>query len=285
MSKSHNLNINTYSFAEILGLFDLSYDIDLEGIKRAKKKVLMSHPDKSHLPSEYFLFYKRAFELVVQFYEDQARVSKAVPKEQQVYVENTPDKNTHRIINEQTKGRDFHRKFNDLFDSTMSVKPDNTKNDWFHADTPMYQTSGVSVQTMGKALDSIKQQQNTLIRREQIRTLGGGGTSLYDDDDVYVSSDPFSKLKYDDLRKVHKDQTVFAVSEKDYDSVKKYSSVDHLKTDRGSYAPEEKTDTERAFEEQRRDRLIKKQHEATLKSMEYAKKNSDVLGSFLQISR
>ena len=34
----------------------------LEQLKVAKKKVLMIHPDKSKLPAEYFLFYKKAFD-------------------------------------------------------------------------------------------------------------------------------------------------------------------------------------------------------------------------------
>ena len=55
---NHNLKIENYSFEELLGLFDLTYNIDIEELKKAKKKVLMIHPDKSKLPSEYFLFYK-----------------------------------------------------------------------------------------------------------------------------------------------------------------------------------------------------------------------------------
>lgn len=37
MSK-HNLNIHMYSLVEILNLFDLDYEFDVEGLKRAKKK-------------------------------------------------------------------------------------------------------------------------------------------------------------------------------------------------------------------------------------------------------
>ena len=58
MSK-HNLNIHMYSLAEILNLFDLDYEFDVEGLKRAKKKVLMLHPDKSKLDPEYFYFIRK----------------------------------------------------------------------------------------------------------------------------------------------------------------------------------------------------------------------------------
>ena len=56
--KNHNLEISTYSLNDILGLFDLTYNISIYDLKRAKKTVLMTHPDKSKLGPEYFLFYK-----------------------------------------------------------------------------------------------------------------------------------------------------------------------------------------------------------------------------------
>ena len=68
--KGYNLDIHMYSFEELLGLFDLSYTISLEDMKRAKRKVLMTHPDKSKLDAKYFLFYKKAFDIVVKFYEN-----------------------------------------------------------------------------------------------------------------------------------------------------------------------------------------------------------------------
>ena len=54
--EGHNLDINMYSFKEILELFDLDYNMNLEDLKRAKKKLVQIHPDKSNLPNEYFIF-------------------------------------------------------------------------------------------------------------------------------------------------------------------------------------------------------------------------------------
>ena len=68
---NHNLDINKYSLDELLGLFNLSYKIDFESMKNAKKKVLSVHPDKSRLPPEYFIFYKQAYEVVFRFYQEQ----------------------------------------------------------------------------------------------------------------------------------------------------------------------------------------------------------------------
>lgn len=48
---NHNLNIQMYSFKDILNLFDIeSQRISIDDLKRSKMKVLMTHPDKSRLP-------------------------------------------------------------------------------------------------------------------------------------------------------------------------------------------------------------------------------------------
>ena len=87
-----------------------------------------------------------------------------------------------------------------------------------------------------------------------------GNNNLYDEDGMaqddefrhhYISSDPFSKLKFDDLRKVHKDQTIFAVSERDISKVPQYSSVDHYSRERNrqSLTPLEKQEAQRILQQ------------------------------------
>ena len=282
---SHNLDVSMYSLDELLSLFDLTYDITMNGIKKAKHKVLMLHPDKSRLPAEYFLFYKRAFDIVVRYYEEQSRQNKVVPNEPISYAHlSSTDKNTKRIINEMKKS-DFHVQFNTMFEQNMSVKPDQTRNEWFTKDEPLYEK--MDNMSMNGAFDAIKQKNSAIVRHQGVQTLGGGGTNLYDDEDSYVTCDPFSKLKYDDLRKVHKDQTVFAVGEKDFEQVRKYSSVDHLMKERGaSLSPIEKADAQRMIDSRQKEHeqmIMRKQHNANLKSMEYAEKNKSVLGHFLRI--
>ena len=103
-----------------------------------------------------------------------------------------------------------------------------------------------------------------------------------------MTSDPFSKLKFDDLRKVHKDQTVFVVSERDIEKVPVYNSVDQYNRERSKQmaAPLEKAEAERMLSEQDRiyrESMMKKEHAANLRSMEYEKKNKSVLANFLRL--
>ena len=58
-SNSHNLNINMYSFRELLELFQISSTPTVEDIKRAKMMVLKMHPDKSRLAPSISSFTNR----------------------------------------------------------------------------------------------------------------------------------------------------------------------------------------------------------------------------------
>ena len=66
--------------------------------------------------------------------------------------------------------------------------------------------------------------------------VGGGGYDLTRSKPDEYSSDIFSKLQYDDLRKAHT-ETVVPVTHEDYLRKKKYSSVDSLRKDREANNP------------------------------------------------
>jgi len=305
-SKSHNLNIHMYKFDEILGLFDLTYDISIDDMKRAKKKVLMTHPDKSRLSPDYFLFYKKAFDIVVRFYEEQNKQNQKLPTEKQNYDTSNIDtsnksmsKQVSNAINKMSD-KEFQQKFNKLFEENMANRPDPSKNEWFHKDEPIYNIDEkVNSNNMGQVFDKIKQTQQQMVVDkyrgvENLYVNMDSGSRLYDDDDdadnddIYVTCDPFSKLKFDDLRKVHKDQTVFVVSERDIQKVPQYSSVDHFMRERGkqTLTPLEKQEAEHVLASQDkvyRERMMRKEYEAQLKSSQYNEKNKAVLSNFLRL--
>ena len=297
--KQYNLDIHMYSLQELLGLFDLNYSITLEEMKRAKKKVLMTHPDKSKLPPEYFLFYKKAFDIVVKFYENQNKQNQPVTTEKRVYDTGHPsaDKATINAVSKNIQSMDkrkFNATFNELFDKNMVTKTNPDRNQWFTNETATYETTEkVSTQNMGQVFDKIKDTQRGMVKYRGVENLymnSDFGKSIYDDenDDIYVSSDPFSKLKFDDLRKVHKDQTVFGVSEKDIHNVQQYSSVDHMMRERGKQmlTPLEKQESERILAQQNqqyREQMMHKEYADKLKTMQYEEKNKNVLATFLRI--
>ena len=297
--KQYNLDIHMYSLQELLGLFDLTYSITLEDMKRAKKKVLMTHPDKSKLAPEYFLFYKKAFDIIVKFYENQNKQNQQVTTEKRVYDANHSSTNTEtiRTVSKNIQSMDkqkFNDTFNKLFDKNMASKINPDKNQWFTSEDSIHvNQEKVSSQNMGQVFDKIKDTQRGLIKYKGVENLymkSDFGNSIYDDenDDMYVCSDPFSKLKFDDLRKVHKDQTVFAVSEKDIHNVQQYSSVDHIIQERGrqTLTPLEKQEAEHILAQQNkvyREQMMQKEYADKLKTMQYEEKNKNVLATFMRI--
>ena len=296
---THNLNISTYSLDELLGLFDISshHIITLEDMKRAKKKVLMIHPDKSKLGPEYFLFYKKALDIVAQYFQHQNRQHADVAAQNTQYSAPVAPKAHNQQIHQsiQNMGTDkYQEKFNQLFEENMAKKVDPTKNAWFSNNDPIYENvQAKSTSQMGEVLENIKRKNQAMIPYTGVMDMqSSSGTNFYDDEEEdasqYVSSDPFSKLKYDDLRKVHKDQTVFAVSETDYQKVPKYSSVDHFVRERGKTGPPlDKTEAEKMLAHREREmqqKMMQRQHQSNLKTMHYEEKNKTIMSSFLHLT-
>jgi len=73
-----DLNIANYSLSDILQLFKIENGLDEEGMKKAKRHVLMMHPDKSNLSKEYFYF----FHLRINYYIKYMNFIKGIMKMQ-----------------------------------------------------------------------------------------------------------------------------------------------------------------------------------------------------------
>jgi hypothetical protein len=270
-------------------------------LRKAKLTVLQTHPDKSKLPADYFLFYKKAFDIVCQFYDNQNKQNAEVSSKNTAYVPIKAPTSTVQQVNtviEKMGEKGFQDKFNELFEKNMAKKPDPERNAWFKTDEPAYQIDAhVNTKNMGEVLENIKQKNQGMVKYMGVQSLytggqPGPGAGLYDDDgepsEEYVSCDPFSKLKYDDLRKVHKDQTVFSVSELDFATVPKYASVDQYNLVRAKTAgkPLEKTEAETILanrEREMQEKMMQRQYQSSLRTMEYEQKNKNVMASFLYL--
>jgi hypothetical protein len=286
-----------YTLNEILEMFGLSYNITVDDLKRAKTIVLKMHPDKSNLHADYFLFYKKAFDIVVNYFNETQKMNVTVPQTNPDYTPLTiSNKSVNKQVNtavDKMNKKEFSQKFNELFEQNMMKNIDNKKNEWFTNETPLYNVPKTNTNSgISEAMNEIKRTTSSITRYQGVEDLiiKSNGSSLYEDDtDSYVSCDPFSKLKFDDLRKVHKDQTVFVVQENDIKNRVNYSSYDELKTARNSdhLIPLEKEKSEyilRERENQKREQLLAKQHQSNLRTIDYEKKNQSILSTFLRLN-
>lgn len=310
----HNLNINTYSFDEILDLFNLTNanNITVQQLKDAKKIVLKMHPDKSRLPPEYFLFYKKAFEIIVDFFNNQNKVNVQVPTTEIKYSVPTNisvsnfNKSTEKKIQttiETMKPEQFQKTFNELFEKNNMGKKIINKNEWFSNDEPVFNTSNIQItnaNNINTNIEKMKEKQQGMVIYKGVKemqlSLGGVSTGdLYEDlddekdENIYIETDPFSKLKFEDLKKVHKNETVFSISEKEFDNVQKYNNVEQYVKSRDTIdiQPMTKTISEEILkkkDEEIRNKIIKKEYEMKKKQTEYENKNKSILSYFLQIT-
>lgn len=351
---NHNLNIQSYTLDEIFGLFNVPPRsiFTMNDLKNMKRQVLYTHPDKSRFPPEYFIFYKKAFEIMVQYYEANCKFydipdTQHPPKKEPNYpgytggtcgragprisgggntpVVETPSRtrqpatmydplNPHVASEEQVRtamrsmsGGAFQRQFNELYEKNITdhaAEQRAKRFGWFSDTSSDIQVpQNVSKANFGESLEQVRRTSSALIRRNagpsSYNVVSGAGdlygdlaTEEADDDaeDVYISCDPFSKLKFDDLRKVHKDQTVFAVSERDFKPETRHQSVDMFNREwssAGSATPLEKAQAEHMLREQeriRQERLATKQYQATQRALEYEEKNKAFLSNFLRLT-
>ena len=291
--EKHNLDINMYSFKELLDLFDLDYDITLDDLKRAKKKLVHIHPDKSNLPNKYFIFYKEAFDTILHHCKELTKQKQEVGYDKKNYEPtnylNEENKKKVRTEIGNMTPEEFRIKFNKLFDENMFVEKDNSKYEWFSKDeTHIDIDQNVNQGNMGQVFENIKNQQQDLVRYKGVQEIShNGGNNLYEDDDEYACSDPFSKLKFDDLRKVHKDETIFAVKESDINKKNIHNSVESLQRERGvGLTPMQKANAEKMLQENQRiyrNQIMEKQHTSNLQTNQYQEKNKKVLAQFLKI--
>jgi hypothetical protein len=125
-----------------------------------------------------------------------------------------------------------------------------------------------------------------VIRRQGVQEIQNrcSGSLLFEDDedhDQYIDSgDVFAHLKYDDVRKVHKDQTIFVVDESE--PFETYRDVDHYTQHRNQmHVQYVKPDETIAVQKQQAWQA--KQFRMTQQSDHWDKKNKEILGQFMRL--
>lgn len=323
--KTHNLDIRSYSYEELLNIFGLPNLPNLADLKTAKKKMLMIHPDKSNLPPDYFTFYKKAYEIIVNQVRNQLgqapiqneyshsnHTETATPVYTPVY--HTDEQTTQQIRSQvaSMKKKDFNSHFNQMYDEHAGVVFDERRNAWFTMENGggnvLHYNGKVNGGNMVDAFSAMKkqQQQHALVQYRGVRELQSssgvavgnyhenvrrkGATNMEDSDeedvdDVYISSDPFSKLKFDDLRKVHKDQTIFNIGEDDY-RANEYTQEQYKAMRSTVIDPMDKSAANAYLETQQNEyfnKMARRQHRSEMQIRQNEEINRQVMSQFLQI--
>jgi len=222
-----DLDLDNYDLPDLLNLFKLDYNFKEENLKQAKKMVMMTHPDKSRLPKEYFLFFSKAYKILFSIHKFRVHGSNNQPTE---YIAEKDTEN-EKLLQKMVKDQNFNKIFNDLFEKNKIENEETEKGygDWLKSEEDI-DTRKTTLTDMNETFNNKKQEVRALITHKDVEELGGQGYCNLDGDiPENYSSDLFSKLTYEDVKKAHI-ETVIPVTADDMRD--NYRNVEALRMER-----------------------------------------------------
>ena len=226
-----DLNLANYDLPDLLNLFKLDYDFDADDLKRAKKTVLQTHPDKApDLPKDYFLFFSEAYKMLYAVYQFRYKSTQTniTGANTVYYVEKDEE---HDLLLKQLRAKpNFNKIFNELFEQyrLQDADAEGGYGDWLKSDEDI-DTRSTTLVGMNESFQTKKKEVQALAKREDIDSFNtsGSGYDLLRDKPEYYSSALFSQLGYEDLKKAHV-ESVIPVTQEDYLRRPKYRTVDEF---------------------------------------------------------
>ena len=227
-----DMNIDNYELQDLLYLFHLDYNFNEEDLKKTKKTVLMTHPDKSNLSKEYFLFFSAAYKIIYSIYEFRY---KSIHQSQNSNIKAnnyTTEKDEERemLLNNLKQQPNFNKIFNELFEK-YNIKDNETEGgygDWLKSEEDLDNTR-TTMNEMNEKFELKKKKVQSIIVHKDVEEMdsGNGHFELTRDKPEYYSSSLFSSLQYEDLKKAHV-ESVIPVTQEDYQNRKKFRNVDEM---------------------------------------------------------
>lgn len=231
-----DLNIHNYDLNDLLNLFKMPYHFKEDDLKMAKKIVLKTHPDKSGLDKEYFLFFSQAYKYLLKIHH--LRQSSTTTNSE--YQKDDLWSKEHSILIDGKIKTMSQKEYTEWFNSTfekMRIKDDSEETgygDWLKSDEDIVNETISSTGQMNEFIQNKKKQMRELIVHQDFQDMlvsTEGQFDLVRETPENYGSSMFDKLQFEDLRKAHC-ESVIPVTEEDFHQRKKYSSVDQLNRER-----------------------------------------------------
>ena len=206
-----DLNIDNYSFEDMLKLFNMPYEYDRHDLKDAIKIVGKLHPDKGVVDKDVFIFFFKVYKILLNFYKI---------KQRNAFREDYSDNSEKELLKKFSKKNNFNKLFNELFEKTVKIENGNGYGEWLKNNDTTYKSSKNVNEFFEEKHNDIVEINNI----KEFKTSSCGGCLL--DDETTYNSDIFSKLRYDDVKSVYS-ETHIPVSNNI--QRKQFSSADELK--------------------------------------------------------
>jgi|688.fasta_scaffold247914_2 hypothetical protein len=218
-----DLNIDNYDLNDLLELFRLEFDFKEDDLKRVKKSVMQTHPDKSGLDKKYFLFFTSAYKIIFSIYDFRYKSSKNQSTEYIV----EKDEEKELLLKEIKSKSNFNKIFNELFEKHRITNENeaNGYGDWLKSNEGI-DTRTTTMNQMNETFENKKKEIQAIIPLREVEDIGqsAGHYDLTCDKPDYYSSDVFGKLQYDDLKRAHV-ESVIPITHDDYLKRPKFKNV------------------------------------------------------------
>lgn len=241
-----DLEINNYEYDDILKLFNISNNFNEEDLKKAKKQVLLSHPDKSGLDKSYFLFFSSAYKTLFNLYNFRMKHSSLTNPDNynDNYIYEKDDLNEELLhkFKSNKSSKEFNIWFNEQFEN-FKIETDYDNNgygEWLSGNDVL--SDGLNenldnckdLASMNKIIDEKKKilRANMLIKKREICEFNNTNyCDLTNSKPEDYSSGLFSKFQYEDLKKAH-NESLIPVTAEDYSI--NYTSLEDIRLKRAS---------------------------------------------------
>lgn len=255
MDNKFDLNIDNYSYTDLLELFHLDDDFNEDDLKQCYTMVIQMHPDKSGLDSSYFLFFSKAFKMIKNVFvylqkQKNTRNIKSCPwklnytSQQHTILNDLEKENPNNDLKKIIASMDtktFNETFNTIFDKVKKENhyEEHGYGEWFHSDKDYLLNTDVSIHSIQDMNDFIEKSKyrikdNQIVKSNEYSTINNQHTALYSivsNTQKYYGSDPFSKNKYEDLKQAYT-ESVIPVTKEDFLNRETYNNIQHLQNSR-----------------------------------------------------
>lgn len=231
-----DLNIENYNFNDLLNLFNLEYNFTERDLKQCYKTVLKTHPDKSGLDQEYFLFYTKAFKVLKNIFEYKNKNTSTLDNKKskiEYLALSEEDAGKQLLVDnlQKKKSKDFNKWFNETFEK-ININNDINSGygNWFKSEEDIADSNIKSVNQLHEKIIQKKEALSALVKVTDINDFNSMSNinELDTDQPESYSAGLFSKLQYDDLKKAHT-ESVIPVCDNDYNKIKKFNNIGSLR--------------------------------------------------------
>jgi len=249
MNPDLDLDIRNYELRDILNLFKLPSVFTEVHMREAKLMVMRTHPDKSGLDKEYFLFFSKAYKILHEVYQVRAGLSrqKADAKYDDVKEDIDARRNANSDKLKRMDAGEFNRWFNQTFEQNKlyDEEQDSGYGDWLtdavadeDANEDLGEGSSWAQRMEQLERRKTKLREQALIVRSEVKTFDSFNSAGYglsrecpEEHSSGLNFGSSSSLAYEDLKKAHT-ETVIPVTHEDYEAVRKYKNMNELQMSR-----------------------------------------------------